>query len=87
MKMKKFKTKRKRQRTKLFFFFFLGVVSFSVSLSFLSSLFQKDFITDFLLNTTIYTEKTFSKDNGVLDFLLDYSIGKKKWEDEIYNGE
>ncbi len=84
--MKRFKAKKNNKHFRIFFCFFLGVVSFSISLSFLSSLFHKDFILDFLLNTTIYTEKTFSKENGVLDFLLDYTIGKKKWEDEIYDG-
>lgn len=80
---KKFKTKKSNNpRKKFLLFFFLIIISFAVSLSYFSSLLQKEDVLNFLVKTTLFAKKNISSDPTILDFLLDYTIGRQTIEEE-----
>lgn len=78
---KRFKGKKVNYRSKTIFFFFLILISFAVSLSFFSSFLQKEEVLNFLIESTLLKENKKEKTN-ILDFLLDYTIGRKEKEIE-----
>ncbi len=80
---KRFKGKKVNfSRRKFCFLFFLLIVSFAVSLSFFSSLLQKDEVVDFLVKSTLFTKDNVTSSTTILDFLLDYTIGRKQIEED-----
>lgn len=78
--------KKTRFRLKFFLIISLIVISFATCLSFFSSFFTKNKIVDFLLKSNLLTESS-EVETDVFDFLLDYTIGKQEYHDEVYNGE
>ena len=83
---KKFKSKRIKHRIKIIFYISVFTVSFTTSLSFFSHFFQKEEVLNFLLKTTILTQKkNYKTSSNILDFLLEYTIGEQDIED-IYDG-
>lgn len=78
--------KKTRFRLKFFLIISLIAISFATCLSFFSSFFTKNKIVDFLLKSNLLTESS-EVETDVFDFLLDYTIGKQEYQDEVYNGE
>jgi len=79
--MKRFKGKKIRtKRIKIFLFFLVVAITFGFSLSYFSHLLQKEEVLEFLIESTLFSEKNIDKkkSTSLLDFLLDYTIGKKK---------
>lgn len=79
--MKRFKGKKiKKSRIKMIAFLFLVALAFGLSLSYFSHLLQKEEVLEFLIESTLFTEKNEpkKKSTSLLDFLLDYTIGKKQ---------
>lgn len=85
---KTFKSKKNKKRGKELFFLFVLIFSFAISLSFFSSFFQKESVLEFLIDSTLYTKNNsiLKKSTSIFDFLLDYTIGQKEFQDEIYDG-
>ena len=81
--MKRFKSKTTLKRGKFFFLIFLGVLSFAVTLSFFSSLFQKENVLEFLMETTLFSKQNTVKKTTLMDYLLNYTIGEKKEEEQV----
>lgn len=81
---KSFKSKKvKTKRWKVVVILLIGIFSFSISLSYLSYFFQKKEVLEFILTSTLFTgnTKTVSKNPSILDFLLDYTIGRQEIEE------
>ncbi len=78
--------KKTKFRLKFFLIISLIVISFATCLSFFSSFLTQNKIIDFLLKSNLLTDSS-EVETDVFDFLLDYTIGKQEYQDEIYNGE
>lgn len=78
--------KKTKFRLKFFLIISLIVISFAICLSFFSSFLTQNKIIDFLLKSNLLTDSS-EVETDVFDFLLDYTIGKQEYQDEIYNGE
>ena len=78
--------KKTKFRLKFFLIISLIVISFATCLSFFSSFLTQNKINDFLLKSNLLTDSS-EVETDVFDFLLDYTIGKQEYQDEIYNGE
>ena len=87
--MKKFKSqKRQQMRRREFIILLFIIVSFSFFLSYFSSIFAKSEVLQWLVESSVLKEDTPVKTKtDVLDFLLDYTIGRQNIEDEIYDGK
>ncbi len=85
--MKRFKGKKSYRRIKMVFLLFIITLSFGLSLSYFSSLLQKEEVLEFLLETTLFQDgnKKKKKSLSIYDFLLDYTIGKKEMEDNHFS--
>jgi len=78
---KRFKGKKQKGRGKTILFLFLIITSFAVSLSFFSAFFQKEEVLNFLIESTLQPNQ--KKGTTLMDFLLDYTIGRKDIEEEV----
>ncbi len=84
--MKRFKSKKTRRRGKVLCILFLVVLSFSITVSFLSAFLQKDEVLDFLLETTLRSNRSWKENTSIIDFLTQYTFGKQELEEEVYDG-
>jgi len=81
--MKQFRGRKlKKNRLKSIFFLVIFVTIASISLSYCSSFFKKEEVIEFLIQSTLFHDSNIQskKSTSLLDFLLDYTIGKKKIE-------
>jgi len=89
--MKRFKGRKRpnRKRFKILFFLTCIAFSFAFCLSYFSHLLRKEEVLEFLIESTLLEEKNTikQKSTSIFDFLLDYTIGKKKQEDNHFTLE
>ncbi len=85
---KRFKSKKnKNKRLELYAICFLIILSFAFFLSYFSSFFSKESVLTFMLNTNLFSSKhEQNEQKDILDFLLDYTIGRQELEEDEYDG-
>ena len=85
---KRFKSKKnKNKRLELYAICFLIILSFAFFLSYFSSFFSKESVLTFILNTNLFSSKhEQNEQKDILDFLLDYTIGRQELEEDEYDG-
>ena len=84
---KKFKSKKKHKNR--FFKILLLIIivfTFSLCLSFFASFFSNESVLYFLLDTNLKWESVTNKRSDIIDFLLDYTIGRQEIEEDVYDG-
>lgn len=84
---KKFKSK-KRHKNRFFKILLLIILifTFSLCLSFFASFFSNESVLYFLLDTNLKWESVTNKRSDIIDFLLDYTIGRQEIEEDVYDG-